>query len=174
MAVEPRGLLSEPLAHLRRIVAASSTFQQWVGAADAAAALERVHYIDVDDDEAIRPHAMVATPPDWWCIRLSGGRGNGYRDGGEVLLCLESDISTEYIATHGDAHFEHVNVVSGVIEDLLTLSGTADTDGAPLMDIAYIEGEDGPWRSDPVESQSDANYYQTIMRIGYGVPRSPR
>ena len=42
MAVSPTDILSRPLGYLQDTVAASATFQSWVGAADAAAAKARV------------------------------------------------------------------------------------------------------------------------------------
>lgn len=47
MAVSPSGIISLPLSYLRTSISASTNFQTWTGTADAAAALSRIHIVEV-------------------------------------------------------------------------------------------------------------------------------
>jgi hypothetical protein len=55
---DPAGLLSEPIVALRDLVAASPTFQAWVGAADLDAAKLRARLV-VTENQPARPFALV-------------------------------------------------------------------------------------------------------------------
>lgn len=95
--VTPTGPLAEPLATLRAMIAATTSFQSWIGATgtDAerlAAALERVHLL-VSPADAPRPFAMIDFGDSWARERdrVQSARTFQLLPGSSLLVWFQAD-----------------------------------------------------------------------------------
>jgi hypothetical protein len=99
-------LLTGPIDALATLVAASTSFQSFVGAANATAAAARVHKLDLprpegesytlDELSTYRPLAIVDMERGgggWEAVEVAKGGGIGrFRTGGRLMLCLERSV----------------------------------------------------------------------------------
>lgn len=154
--------LSVPIDNLRGLISESSTFQAWVNADDATAALDRVYvegvpgaddYEDIDIS-SLRPFAMVTLD--------SSADGLIQYFGGSLQMMFESDISEENRKNFKDASYEFTNTVGGILQDIRNASY-----GGGKLFIRTIESIGRPARSDPKED--GGQYMQQWFRVSYGL-----
>jgi len=119
MPVTPTGILSEPLATLRLLVAACPAFQAWVGAASESEALDRVHLL-VTPENPPHPLALI----DFGDVArerqavTTGGKWK-MRSGSDLLLWFRSEASGD----EPDATFTFTNAVGAILEEMEARAG---------------------------------------------------
>ena len=163
MAVAGTGAMGKALDNLRTLVAASSTFQSWVGSpGDAGAAAARCYL--VAEDSPTRPFGLARfpVPADWRSNAIAGGAAQYYDLGSGVLeLFLEWTVAADL--NHADAERTFFNTVDAIISEMLALSGSGT-----YFAIKSVECSHGPVRSSADETHSEGDYYQMGFRIAYG------
>lgn len=169
MAVAPASSTGKVLDNLRTALANSTTFQAWVGAADAAAALASIHLYDVDPDadksfQAQMPLAIVrdADPPQVAWTHLSA-----WPLGGVVVVEFLDAVAAANQSDHEAAGNAFRNNAEGVLDDLMALSEA----GGYLM-IRRIEPESGPARTHPDYIQSQGDAFMATYRVHWGLEES--
>ena len=167
MAVAATGPISLPLANLRALIAASSSFQTWVGAASAAEALASIYQVGVDKGDYTRPFALVrhTNPGALTHESLAGGARNHFAPAGEGSLevVFEDEVASGNEDSHVDAEFAFTNNVGAVLADMETTGAT----GAYLVMHRWTVAF-GPARAHPDEKQSEGDYYQIVIRVDWG------
>jgi len=104
MAVAASGILSEPMANLAALIAASTTFQTWVGAADAAGALERIYLYCAEVGEYERPSAMIMSGDEWELMAVQVGMdGLEHVGSGTLGVVFEAAIGKEALTPEDEA-----------------------------------------------------------------------
>lgn len=114
MPVTPTGILSEPLATLRSAIAACPSFQSWVGAADATAALDRIHLLVapadgpypfalIDFGDVARERQAITSASRW-----------KMRAGSDVLVWFKAEASGD----EPDATFTFTNALGAILAEL--------------------------------------------------------
>lgn len=153
----PAGTLSLAKSHLRAMLAACTAFQTWTGAADAAAALERIHYEGLpapsgeertlDEWESLRPYAVI------WMAEQGGFRRDldSWSDTGEFNASGRLMLRFEQACPDGhneepssDANLQFSNSVGQIIDGLCALVG-----GAGYLAFTAIGVEFGPYWPHP-------------------------
>jgi len=152
------GIMALPKSYLRTLLAASSTFQAWVGVADAESALAYIHItaLDATDGEFDRPFGLVsdADPATFARRAEGGGAGNTYIDEGVLHLYLEAAVAA---SGHEAQDYEFTNTVSGIIADMSAIAGTGS-----YLNAVDFEIVSGPARSGEDE---DSDYYQVVVSV---------
>ena len=104
MAVAASGILSEPMADLAALIASSSTFQDWVGASDKAAALDRIYLYCAEVGEYERPCAMIMSGDEWELLAVQAGMdGLEHVASGTLGLVFEAAIGNEALSAEQEA-----------------------------------------------------------------------
>lgn len=165
MALAPSGPLSLPLKNLQTLVSNSSTFQTWVGAADAATAAARIYLVGEDKSATTRPFAVVhhLDPAEFNREAQAGGAVQCFVESGAVGLIFEDDVGAAYAADHADAEMEFTNIVGAVISEMEDLAGS----GA-YLNVTRFGVITGPARSALDEAESEGDYYGIQFRVEYG------
>lgn len=141
--------------YLRTALSQSATFQAWCGAADAAAALARIHDINLPapaDGQALtaaeetsrRPCAVVWTAPEEGYARhhVSTGTAHDWAESGRLMLQLEMVVPNG--ADYREAWLVFANAISGILDDLWAKTGS---DGCLAFNETVLEM--GPDRVHP-------------------------
>lgn len=163
MAVTPSNGLSLVLSRAQALIAASSTFQTWVGAASAAAALARVHLVTGGDGVPTRPFAAVSWRPQGYTLEaVSGGSGHVYQESGAVEVLFENAVGTGNSAD-SDAALEHTNATGGIVEDLAGLAGSNG-----YLNVTQFHLLSGPMRSASSEGEA-VDYVQSVWEFEWGI-----
>lgn len=125
MPVTPTGWLSEPMKNLGDLIASTSAFQSWCGAADSVDALRYVIYI-AEDIENLRDHfVLIKGSSDWHANAIGDGPAGFSREvGGTIGIRFEGVVDAEYQDSHGDAYFDFMNRISAIVEEMDELSAT--------------------------------------------------
>ena len=158
MTVTPSGMLSLPLNYLKLTLAASSTFQAMVSAADAAAALAFIHPVQTDEQP---PFAVLDWDPGWRRTAIAGGSRNVFQQDGTLTLLLRAMIDGEH--DEEEAAYTFINDVGDIIADMEELAGTAG-----FLNITTISITDGPSR--PTADEVTAlgyDFYEIILSIAF-------
>lgn len=172
MPVTPTGYLAVPFAALRATVAASATFQEVVGAADAAEAKLSI-YLQLGDDELEpnrapedpklkhpRPRAVVATANDW--VRDRKGAAE-WQPASSLWLSFEFPIPAEYAGVHNDEALWFLNQVGAILAEM-EAARDADTEGLylPFHRLAFLD--------DPMPGDDDLhveNFWGATLVVTY-------
>jgi hypothetical protein len=139
MATAAAGSMSLAQENLRTILAACATFRTLVGAADAAAALPRIHHefltapaadtYTADEMAGLRPYAIVSTDPACGFERVSHALGSFSSRGRLILILARSvPVAAQGQPAIGQAEADLLwrNTVGQIMDELATLSsGTA-------------------------------------------------
>lgn len=152
--------LYAPVVHLGALIAASSTFQSTVGAANAAAALAFIH----------RWHAAT----NWSGSRAIIGRDEGAaitKTGTQAWHCnarLFALFEFDEEANRADEqaagnHF--AQTVEAILDDMLPLCG-ADVSGVQYLDVVEFQEEVGPTPGDPDLNQG-VYYWWSVWKITF-------
>ncbi len=160
-------------ASMRRLLAASGTFQTLVGAATAEEAELRIHYglasdvIDPDDDQELidpRPRAIIWNDVGGTVFNREGG--SNWEGEYTLYLMIEAPLPDEYASNYSDENIWWDNIYGDIIADLQTNSG-GDTGGAtplPYMNVNGIEvGASG--RNEPKEDPQQKLCYGVSLAI---------
>lgn len=162
MAIAGTGAMGKAMDNLRALVAASTTFRTWVGAADVAAALNRIYAVAVDTPT--RPFALVtyAVPADAQMTAVAGGARHHFLDSGSLMLLFEQAVTAG--TSHADAEVGFFNTVDAIISEMTALAAS----GTYFAPNSFVV-EHGPVRSHPDEDESAGDYYQMAFRVSYGL-----
>lgn len=126
--VTPSGNLSKSLENVRTLIAASTTFQDWVGAENAAAAKADLHLCEADPLSVSRPCGVIYFP-DTDTLRLpsiAGGQGNLYAPQGKALVSFWADAAVGDGIDETEANYEltFANEIGDILSDIMALAGT--------------------------------------------------
>lgn len=179
MGVFP-GPLAHPMENLRRLLAGSSYWRNWVGAADAAAAKKTIYLIaptkpaagayTTAELDALRvpAFAKISMPAaaggggTWRSNRLANLRGSIE---GTLHLTIEAEVEAAYLWNDRDAEFEFLRRVGELIVDL-----TRTDEGLGYLVPTSIDLVSGPRRSARRAKTSEGNYFTVTLGVGYGSP----
>jgi hypothetical protein len=153
--------ISDSLNALIEIIANSTTFQTWVGAADAEEAKTHIYYKESDVGEEERPLAMVGFGEDYSTTRQAT---NSFLDKGELYLGFEANVADG--ATEMEAFFSFTDLAGSVINDMRNLQGI---DGFLSIKSAYYDEDGSPRRSQHLEEPPPDDYYMDQWVIAWGV-----
>lgn len=153
---------------LKDLLAASSTFQTWVGATGDAAtkiafAKTRI-YLDVEESPT-RPFACVRfdVPADQSSRAVAGGSRQRYLGGGTLGLFFEAQVDGT-ISDPADQMRAFKRTIDQMVADMEALSGS----GGYLI-VRAFRTEDGPVRVGETAELKDTDVFQTIKAVEYGV-----
>lgn len=172
MATTPTASAMLAMSYLRDMIAASSTFQTWVGADDAAEAAASVWYeslplpgsnAEVYSSAEVAgywPYAIIGIE-DYY-IRPTAAAGSE-QDGGAfvVELCGLADDSSN---DPSETALKFGNVVFQIIADVMGLR-----EQASYLDISGVQLMDGPTRSHPEDITTARDELTTHWRFTWGV-----
>lgn len=160
------GVLAAPLETLRRMVAASATFQSWTSSANATEAKTHVHLVAITDASAARPFAIVryAEDADHREDASAWGATQLFIDQGSIELGFEADVADGDADSHEDAELAFVNDIGQIMEDVNDIAGTDD-----YLILRGWEVVRGPARAHPSEEHSEGDYYQILLTVEYGL-----
>lgn len=124
MPVSPTGLFSAPIAETRTVLSECPAFQEWVEAANAAAALAHIFEFAADaaDVAALDPknYAIVLCGDDYASGLIGIGSGTGtWRTRGSVGIVFEGIVPEEHFDSHADANYWFHNYAGAFWEELL-------------------------------------------------------
>ncbi len=157
--VEPCGIFSLPLKHLRSALAACTSFQTWVGAKNSAEAEESIYYVAVDG-ETDPPFALVDTMNRFSLEHAAGGLSNEFSQKGDLLLVLQSAVDPDHSVSEAALTFS--NLIGSV---LLELTGLAGRPG--YLNITGISLEIPMVRPSEDEKKTVGDFYQVGFRVSY-------
>jgi hypothetical protein len=174
-------LLTGPIDALATLVAASTSFQSFVGAANAAAAAARVHKLDlprpegevytIDELSTYRPLAIVDMERGgggWEAIEVAKGGGIGrFRTGGRLMLCLERSVPPGLVDDNRAADADFMAKVEAIASDMLALAETDDGTNVYLC-LRKMRIHAGPRRADPKEVATLGDYQLVWLEIDWG------
>jgi len=170
-ALTAAGALTYAKDDLQTLVAASATFQNWVGAAGATEAERRANaalrvYLDIEESPA-RPFAAVhfGQPAEIEDMAKTGGSAQFMSGGdrGTVELVFEAAVDTTH-STPADQLRAFERKVDAILEEMKALAGT---DG--FLIVRAIRIADGPARYGTTDGDlADGDFYQVGYAIEYG------
>lgn len=152
MAVSPDGPFSTAVDKMRGMIAASSNFQAWTGAADATAAKARVYAVDVNTPT--RPFAYVSFPLGESILQLGGYAA------GQLEIWFEAAVTE---ADDLDAYYEFMNPVGKIMQDVAKLGGLPGWLSIPGAD--FLKLHQAPRRS---AREGVSDYYEAAFVFSYG------
>ena len=133
MATAPLGLLSEPLARLRTMLAESTAFQQWTGTADATAALAHIHLLSSARKPAL-PVCLLDLGEQFERTRTTILNGSRFESAGHLVAYFRAVVpdGTDDL----DAVYTFTNHLGAVWRDLEALAGTNGRLGITTISLA--------------------------------------
>jgi hypothetical protein len=155
------GLLSEPLATVRRMVAASTSFQAWVGASDATSASAAVYL--VTSPRHPRPRFALVDLGEFGRDRVvvTTARRFAQREGSTILVYLRADVDE---ADHDDALLGFCNAVGGIWSDLEEAAGVISKRNLSIRAIDLVIA---PTRIVPEKRERAGDYFETAFSLSY-------
>lgn len=136
-------ILSKPLARLKSLIAASSTFQTLVGAGSATDALAHIYVHEANDESNALPRAIISQPEDFAMDKFGVASFAG-RTG--LRMSFEMEIpATETTAEHRQNYF--MNRVGGIESDMQVLAGQGEDfnhSGETYLNAIGFNIESGP------------------------------
>lgn len=164
MTLSYTGTLTAPLDGLRNLLAASTSFQSWVDADDAAEAKESIKLFEIPNADVVHPYALIF--PDSWkdkSIAVYGGAFD-FSITGQICLMFEDVVPQAYTNYTEEAFIWWLNNIEAVKADLWSLGGTASN----YIVINEIESFYGPARSELPERHQGGDIIQQLLRISWG------
>ena len=177
MTVTATGPISKAFAGIARLIAACPTFQDMVGAVDAAGALVHVHYpsvkMQLDGTEAVG-YELPSRP---WCL-LTMDQSCQFnfdfatqRANGQVLASWEFPIDADDNEDSPDALLRFGNAIGAIMIEMATLAGTTDAGGNWYWNVTVSEAVQPPARC-TYEECADPNslgnlFYAASNRISW-------
>lgn len=128
MPTTPTGLLSTPLSQIEQLVAASPSFQKWVGAIDARSAAAHVYVTGIDAPPgtlidpaffaAIRPYALISYDITN-AIELESIALGQMIDQPRLLVSLWDSVDAGSVGTYKEAVYRFANNAGAVLQDIV-------------------------------------------------------
>lgn len=148
------GILLGPYEGLEELVASSAKFRTITGAANATAALDKIHYPYPEDDSE-RPWALIdnGAGTEWEdVIRFSAG--------GALMLTIEVPKSSYTTPTTHKGKFKSfMSDADTVIAQMAANSNVQKGDGSNYWNLTSVSKAEGPGPVDPEDGEVDAPYY---------------
>ena len=158
MAVVASGVLSLPLKYLRDTLAASASFQAWVGAADASAALAKILVVA---GTTTGNYAVVDWADNWQREATAFGARNHFEQTGDLgVLLMQGTIGGR---PEDEAAWTFLNTIGAIVAEMEALAGTPG-----YLDIRRFGFISRPRRPETDEAQTDGDFYEAILRVEYG------
>ena len=156
---------------LKNLLAASSTFQTWVGATgDAATKIAFAKTRIYTDYEAspTRPFAVVRfdVPAEHSSRAVAGGSRFRFLGGGTIGLFFEALVDAT-ISDPADQKRDFKRTIDQIVADMEELSGS----GGYLIVRAFRTAE-GPFRVGETEALKDTDRFQIVKACEYGLESS--
>lgn len=163
--ITPAGPLSVPIALLRAAIAASTTFQAAVGAADATAALPRVmdEMPEGSWEDLKKPFAVVRDGEQLEAVRVAAGAQDYLRWSGTVEVTFVADDGGQAPAGgEADAKTAFRNFAGGVMHDVAQNAGVDA--GLAIERIAMTIP---PSRSHPADAVDGQKYWVCKFAVSW-------
>jgi len=158
------GPISGPLDGLRTLIAASSTFQTWAQADDAADAKNNIFIGEVADADLVYPYAQILPGENWnYAAIATYGGVLQFMASGEVQLVFEGLVPDEYVSSSDNATFWWVNQMEGIIADICEIAGTGT-----YFACRGIHQYFGPARTDTAERVQNNDTMLQVFRVSWG------
>lgn len=158
MPVTPTGILSAPLAAMRELIAASPTFQVWVGApGDEEAAKARIHLCQAPENSP-RPLALVEFG-DFARLRDTLGNGKPWvqRSDSNLVIWFRADATP---GDEPDPTIEFCNTAGAVWTDMEKAAGVYEKAAFPANLIELVVA---PQRTDEEHRGTAGDYFETAI-----------
>jgi hypothetical protein len=171
MPVTPSGALSVPQAALRLMLADCAAARTWLGAADQAAALARIHYdglpapangaeYTLEELTTYRPYAVIYTPDRRglvYHLDAISTHSEFRRNGAVCLRLYNSPDETDNDEPTSEANLKWKNTLGAILDGLADLAGTVGASGSYLaFDVMKLE--EGPSWGHPKRAKTDGVY----------------
>jgi hypothetical protein len=117
------GIHMKSLDRVQRLLAASATFQDLVGAADADEALLSVHCPEATDED-VRPYAIVGPAPDWRTRKVGTAM---WASEGEAQITIEASVPEAHSESTKDELVYFKNRADGIVTDMQVLAGRGES-----------------------------------------------
>ena len=149
------GPLALPMCLLRNLLASTSEFQTWVGAASTSEARDSIYLAGADS--VTRPFALVAMGGSFEIGQIAGGARNWFRETGSLKVMFENAVAPGDADGHAAAEQTFLNDLSGIWNAALALAGSGTH-----LSIENLRLLEGPYRSD--EDEQD-DYYNAWFEV---------
>lgn len=152
MAVTATGIYKQ-LELLRLLLAASTTFQGLINAADADEAKKWIYLFGVEEDaETPWTRAIIAEQSDRSRKRVGTGlRAASGAIEWELNLEVPGDVQADTI---GEELLWVENTLGAIVAEMEALAGTGEpVAGHTHLDVEEMRVIDGPWKEPPVENE---------------------
>lgn len=166
------GALKGPLDNAETLIANSSTFQTWTGAANATAAKAFIH-LQVEDESNIsrdsngnltKPYTLVEIIPGFTAEAIATGLT--YSPSGQLNVYFMAPIASgeQAEASVATAFTSFWTNVDGVIDDIIGIAGTD-----AYLNVTTIRLEEGPHKNDEDERRTKGHYFWVQFVFDWGV-----
>lgn len=183
MPVTPTGPISLPLENLKALLANCAAFRSWVGAADVAAARERIHLCGLpapaavggayglDELESLRPFAVIDEfafednrpgGDAWVSQRVALG---AFVESGRLLVRFEDDVPAEDARDIAAAKLALMNRIGALVTEMRDLGG-GDSE---YLSIHRITRHHPFERADESQAGTQGDYWQVSYRVDWGI-----
>lgn len=157
MPQTPVNGLSLPLSHMRDLLAATSAFQEWTGAADADEAKAHIYLVNLPQSDLQRPFALVGFSDKWKREKIAQYQ---YQTTGELYLTFEADVAIADQGSESDAVFGFMNPLGAVIDEITAIAGTDN-----YLNVIEMEMPSLPMRTNSEDTEMDEDYYAAEFMI---------
>jgi len=142
------GIFSQPYS-LKLLVAASSTFQTVVGAANATAALAYIHFPRAEESDS--PSWAIVSDEDTPLRREKKGTGY-WADEGSLMLSFDFFVPGDNDDTVESSEEWFLQQAGDIISDMEALAGEGEpVAGQTHLAVLAFVHRDGPWELDTAE-----------------------
>ena len=155
MSVTAEGLLSQPLAYARVMIARSAAFQAWTGAADETAALAQVHLLHSTRKPTL-PMCLLDLGDQFERSRTTILNGASFESLGQIIAYFRDVVDPG--ADELDATYAFTNRLGAVWRDLEALAGTPG-----LLGITNISLAVPPTRIEPDRRQHAGDLFEAAL-----------
>lgn len=157
MTLAATGLYSLPVHYGRLTLAASATFRDLVGAADADAALAKIHHGEIDEDNPLlgMPRCLLNVTGEMEGEKVST---TGFLHKGQLELVIEVETPEAYKGPAGrrDARTWFQNAIGAIASEIEALAGQ----GGYLNILKWNDKNCG--RADPKDNNGKEYYVAVI------------
>lgn len=166
MSVTASGSMSLPKANLKTLLAATTAFQTWVSASDAAGAAAHIGLvaIDPDADKSFRLQVPLALVRDTSPLDERWPKNVPYATAGTLEIVFMDAVATANAGSHADAMLAFQNTVGAVLTAMQQLSQS----GGYLI-LQELTIADGPRRAHPDTRASQGDFMEIVVRVRWGV-----
>ena len=150
------------LENFRTMLAACPAFRTWAGAADAAAALERIHIVAAPEGQPTRPFCFVYQH----VYRLTCEAFNSFSDGGVLAVYFEQDIDEDDLDDPPAYATTFMDSMELIMEGLIVLRSTG---GYFEFNSLEMEPDSGPRVTSPKYVHDEGNAISATMFVPWGL-----